>query len=100
LKLSRIRFRQSGGFAGLVRGCDVPGDELTASQRRALSRHLSASGGTAAARGSGARDLLVYEIEVETDGGTIRLEFDEADAPQDLADLIEHLQSRSAPMRP
>lgn len=78
----------------------MPAEQLTASQQRALSRHLSASREAAPAGGSGARDLLVFEIEVETDAGTIRLEFDEAGTPKDLADLIEHLQSRSGPMRP
>lgn len=100
MEIVRIRFRQSGGFAGLVRGCEITGKQLTAAEQRALARHLASPKGGAADRSSGARDLLNYELEVQTDAGTTRLQFDEAGAPDDLAALIERLQSLSAPMRP
>lgn len=100
MEIVRIRFRQSGGFAGLVRGCEVAGKQLTAAEQRALARHLASREGTASGRDAGARDLLIFELEVQTDSGTSRLQFDEAGAPDDLAALIERLQSLSTPMRP
>lgn len=47
-----------------------------------------------------ARDLVVYELEVETDTGEVRLEFDEAGAPEDPAALVDDLASRANPMAP
>jgi hypothetical protein len=98
LAIHKIRFRQSGGFAGLVRGCDVEFNELDVADRAALERHAR-SGPTTAAP-SEARDQIVYEIEMETDAGVRRLEFDEASVPKDLAPLVQALAERSKPMRP
>jgi hypothetical protein len=98
LAIHKIRFRQSGGFAGLVRGCDVEFNELDVAFRKALERHAG-SGQTPAAP-SKARDQIVYEIEMETDAGVRRLEFDEASVPNDLAPLVQALAGRSKPMQP
>jgi len=98
LAIHKIRFRQSGGFAGLVRGCDVEFNELDVAFRTALERHAG-SGPTPVAP-SKARDQIVYEIEMETDAGVRRLEFDEASVPKDLAPLVQALAERSKPMRP
>jgi len=98
LAIRTIRFRQSGGFAGLVRGCDVEFDGLDVADRAALERH--ARSGTTAGAPSGARDHIVYEIEMETDAGVRRLEFDEASVPKDLAPLVQALAKRSKPIPP
>ena len=98
LAISKIRFRQSGGFAGLVRGCDVEFDALDVADRAALERHAR-SGSTKGAP-SEARDQIVYEIDMETDAGVRRLEFDEASVPKDLAPLVQALAKRSKPMPP
>jgi hypothetical protein len=98
LAIRKIRFRQSGGFAGLVRGCDVEFDELDVADRAALERHARSSPTPPAP--SEARDQIVYEIEMETDAGARRLEFDEASVPKDLAPLVKALAGRSKPVRP
>jgi hypothetical protein len=100
VKIRKIRFRQSGGFAGLVRGCDVAPDDLGAADRRALEGHAQGTRAAAPAGPSPARDLAVYEIELETDAGVRRLEFDEMNVPDDLAALVERLVKGSKPMRP
>jgi hypothetical protein len=99
MAIRKVRFRQSGGFAGLVRGCDVAGSDLTDTDRRALERHVSA-GSVPAAGATSARDLIVYEIEVETGSGEVRLEFDESAVPADLTALVDTLAARARPMRP
>jgi hypothetical protein len=99
LEISRIRFRQSGGFAGLVRGCELAGADLSAAHRRALARYLSAHT-TAVTPSSAARDLQVYELEIDTDTGPMRLEFDESGVPAELTSLLERLESVARPMRP
>ena len=98
MAIHKIRFRQSGGFAGLVRGCDVEFNVLDVASRAALEHHAQ-SGPTPVAP-SKARDHIVYEIEMETDAGVRRLEFDEASVPKDLAPLVQTLAERSKPMAP
>jgi hypothetical protein len=40
MQIKNIQFRQSGGFAGLVRGAEVSADEgISETERRALERH-------------------------------------------------------------
>jgi len=96
-----IRFRQSGGFGGLVRCCEAAPEDLGDAERCALERHAQAERARAAtAADSGARDLLVYEIEIETDSGATRLAFDETCVPEDLAALIARLQQRARPVPP
>ena len=99
MQISRIRFRQSGGFAGLVRGCEIAGTDLSEAHRRALERYLAAHK-TAVTSSSTARDLQVYELEIDTDTGPTRLEFDESGVPDDLTALLERLQSCAGPIRP
>jgi hypothetical protein len=43
---------------------------------------------------------VVYELEVETGTGTVRLEFDEAGVPADLTAFVDDLVSRARPMKP
>ena len=101
MKIRTLRFRQSGGFAGLVRGCEAAPGELADAERRALERHSQEKiAGAAPARDSGARDLIVFEIEIETDSGAARLAFDESNVPEDLAALVARLQTRSRPIPP
>jgi hypothetical protein len=97
VNIGKIRFRISGGFAGLVRGTDLTTEELTAEERRALDRHLAHG---EVARADHARDLLQYEFEAETDSGTRRIAFDEMSTPGDLADLVTRLAQRAKPVRP
>ncbi len=81
-----------------MRGCDVEFDTLDVADRAALERHAQ-SGPTPVAP-SKARDQIVYEIDMETDAGVRRLEFDEASVPRDLAPLVKALAERSKPMPP
>jgi hypothetical protein len=100
VKIHSIRFRQSGGFSGLVRGCEAALETLDSGERRALESHFS-SGTVAASTGaSPARDLVVYEIEADTDSGATRIEFDEMNVPGNLAALVERLAKVSRPIKP
>jgi hypothetical protein len=101
MKITKIRFRQSGGFAGLVRGCEAAPEDLRAADRRALEGRAHDMSAVAAPAGaSRARDLAVYEIALETDEGEKRLEFDEMSVPEDLAAPVEWLVKRSRPTPP
>ena len=100
VKIRKIRFRQSGGFAGLVRGCEVAPEDLGAADRRALEGHAQDKSAAAPSGSSRARDMAVYEIELETDAGVRRFEFDEMSVPENLAALVERLKKSSRPMLP
>lgn len=98
MNIRHVRFRQSGGFAGLIRGSDLVGDQLSDAERRALQQHLRTAPGAPPA--SEARDQLVYELEVETDSGTVRLEFGEDGVPRELASLVDGMAARARPVPP
>src|SRR5690349_3191957 len=97
VQIKKIQFRQSGGFAGLVRGSEATGKDLSDAQRKALEHHARQSGAASSGESSRARDMVMYELDIDTDAGPMRLEFDEATVPEDLASLIEDLSKRARP---
>ncbi len=109
MTLRKIRFRQTGGFAGLVRGSDIAPESLGAKARAKLERLLNqsglAAGGSARAAASrkdaghdAARDLIQYELDIETESGTEHFVFDDLDLSEEVAPLVEFLQEHAGPM--
>jgi hypothetical protein len=97
MNIRRVRLVISGGFAGLVRGAEVGGDDLASDERRALERHAGAAAPHAP---ESTRDAVQYELEIHGDDKVSRVAFDELNTPADLADLVERLRRRSRPVRP
>jgi hypothetical protein len=95
--IRKVRFRMSGGFAGLTRGSELDVADLAAPERLALERHLIQE---RPARDERARDLQVYELEVDTSTGTHRVEFDEVSVPTGLGGLIARLAQHAKPVAP
>jgi len=94
----RIRFRQSGGFAGLVRGCEVDASNLPADARAALDALLARGVPSAAAGGA---DRLQYELAVTRDDGTkASFEFGESVVTDAIRPLVSWLSGRSRPVAP
>ena len=81
-----------------MRGSEAAAKDISDAQRKALDHH--ARGGASSSNASRARDMVVYELEVETDTGPIRLEFDEGSVPEDLEGLIKDLSRRAKPTQP
>jgi hypothetical protein len=100
VSIQRVRFRQSGGFANLVRGCEVAAEDLTAAHRLAVERVAGSAEGAPRVTAPSARDQVMYELELDTDAGVRRFEFDEMSVPDGLGPLVEWLQQRSRPMAP
>ncbi len=101
MSIRHVRFRQSGGFANLVRGCDVAAEDLVAAHRLAAERFAdSAEASASRAQSASARDQVIYELELDTGAGVRRFEFDEMSVPDGLGPLVEWLQQRSRPMAP
>ncbi len=107
MTIRKIRFRQSGGFAGFIRGCEIVPEALGNRERAQLERLIEQSG--LAAKGkenatpatkpaSPARDLTNYEIEIESATGTARFELDDLDLAPEVAPLVTLLQKHARPM--
>lgn len=97
VKIRGVGFRQSGGFAGLVKSCEVEGKTLSPAVSVALERHTRQA--TSVPLPS-ARDMLVYELQLDTDEGPMRLAFDEFGVPADLSAFVKALASRAKPGLP
>jgi hypothetical protein len=95
--IHKLRFRASGGFAGVVRGTEVGGGALSASEREALGTWASAP---AAARSTAARDQVIYEWDLDTDAGPRHMECDELNVPDGLDGLLARLIKQSRPVAP
>ena len=95
----KVTFRQSGGFAGLSRGCELDTAELPAAEAAKLEAMVAASGldRRPPATPPGARDLTNYEIRVETPAGATVAAFDDLNAPPEAADLLAYLRRSSGP---
>ena len=98
----KIRFRQSGGFAGLVRGAELDTAALAGPEAEELERLVAAaklpSTKRTAARGA---DRQQYEIVVEREGGPrIEARFDDSALSDDLAALVAFLNARAKPIKP
>ena len=93
--IRKLRFRTSGGFAGVVRGTEIEGSSLSASVRTALERWVSAQ---TSARSEAARDQMIYEWDLETDSGPKHLECDDQNVPDGLDGLAARLIKQSRPM--
>jgi hypothetical protein len=98
----KVRFRRSGGFAGLVRGAELdtaalPGPEAAELERLVAAAPL-ASVKRAAVRGA---DRQQYEIAVEREGAPrIEARFDDSALSDDLAALVAFLNARAKPIKP
>ncbi len=96
----RIRFRQTGGFAGLARGCDLDAAALPPAEATELARLLAAARldavKPAAARGA---DRRQYDLVVERAGApALAICFDDGALTDELAALVAFLRRRSKPV--
>jgi hypothetical protein len=96
----KVKFRQSGGYAGLLRGADLDTAELPAGERQRIEAMIEALPETKGARASRGADLTGYEIEIETPQGTRALSFDDLSVPEGMKKLLEMLQKKAGPVEP
>jgi len=98
-----IEFRQSGGFAGLVRSCRIDTTVLPAVERQHVEALVAASGltdpagRTAAERPGAGRDLRQFEIVIEGDGRRIAFTGDERSLPAGSGPLVGFLRVQARP---
>ncbi|ACB50310.1 hypothetical protein cce_0959 [Crocosphaera subtropica ATCC 51142] len=95
----KITFRQSGGFAGLIRGCEIDTANLSESEAAYLKglveqSHILEATSQLTLK---ARDLYKYEVIIESEKGTVRASFDDMTWPETAQKLLAYLQEHSKP---
>jgi hypothetical protein len=93
----KVRYRQTGGFAGVVLGCELDTEKLPPREAEELERlvkqaELEKAGVKKSSRG---RDLTNYEINVDHNRRTTKASFDDMTAPAHVQALLDFLKSRA-----
>jgi hypothetical protein len=98
----RVSFEQSGGLAGLLKGCMLDADELPADESAELRRLVAASGleTSSEATSRGTRDRRQLAITIDRGGERIEIVCDDGSTPEDARPLVAFLAARSRPQRP
>lgn len=96
----KVNFSQSGGYAGLRRGCELNTDSLSPDEAAQLQSLVEQSGILEAEskHAPHARDLFYYNITVETSQGQHTVSFDDLSLPQNAQPLVKYLQSCAKPL--
>ena len=97
----RVSFEQSGGFAGLLKGCVLEAGKLPADEDAELRRLVAASGLETSSEGTsrGMRDRRQLAITIERPGEKIRVVCDDGCTPEGARPLVAFLVARAKPVR-
>jgi hypothetical protein len=113
--ITQLIYRESGGFAGLQRGCTVQPEALPEAPRGQLQSLIRQPNANVMPPGTlNMPDMLVYSLELVSQpqrahaddmptAQTSRrwlLQYPASDVPDDLADLIEFLHNHAQPLTP
>lgn len=92
-----IRFEQSGGFAPVMRGCELDTASLSPEDAAELTRLVKASGVLAmtSPKQSHGRDIYSYHLTIKTEQGTHTIVFDQLNLPAGAKPLVEFLKRRA-----
>jgi Emfourin len=98
----RVRFQQSGGYAGLLRGCEFDTESLPPREARVLRSLVKKSNikGNQRLITKDARDLRTYSITVEINKESNNVSFDEMTVPKEVRELLNFLEARANPQKP
>jgi len=93
----KVRFRQTGGFAGLVLGCDLDTSTLPPAEAQELTRLVKQANleKIQTRRSEKARDLQNYEIAVESNEMTAKATFDDMSVDANVEPLLDFLRQRA-----
>src|SRR5262245_17750863 len=99
----KITYRQSGGYAGLTKQCELDTETMAPPDREALQALVEQAGPpeSMTALSERARDVMEHDLRIERGGETSHLVVDDLSAPASLRPLLGYLQKRakSAPGR-
>ena len=96
-----ITYRQTGGIAGIRKGCKLKLAELAAPDQTDLQQIVRQSGILAEKSKTDlnnlARDAFRYEITVEDDGKQVQVIVDDTTLTPTLRPLVDFLRTRATP---
>jgi hypothetical protein len=97
-----VRFTQSGGYAGLLKGCELDTKALPPEEAKTLEDLVEASALPASGEflSNSSRDLRQYEISIDNGRSKTSVVFDEETVPQSAKPLISYLAKCSKPIAP
>ncbi len=98
----KVRFTQSGGFAGLVKGCEIDTATLSPENAKELEQLVKAAGISSSGEllSRSGRDLQQYEIIIEDGTKKASVLFDDQSVPQSVKPLIGYLKKCAKPKAP
>lgn len=98
----KVHFVESGGYLGLVKGCDLDTTTLTPESARELEKLVKSSGISTSGEflSDVGRDLRLYEITIEDRNKKIKATFDDEKLPAPAKPLIAYLRKQALPMAP
>jgi hypothetical protein len=93
----KIKFRQSGGYAGLRMGCDLDTDLLSTDEATKLASLVKNSDimRSKSSRSKNTADVISYQITIETNDGTHQIAFDDLTLPDSAIPLLDYLQNQA-----
>jgi hypothetical protein len=91
--MSKLTFRESGGIAGQIRGCEIEISDLPKPLSGVLKKLSKAH---AAKPDDGVRDAMQYEIRLDVNGQELNLRFDETSMPEGARELVDYLNTKSS----
>lgn len=95
----RVRFVQSGGLLGIVKGCELDTAKLAPDVAQVLQQHVEESGLTSSAEvlSDSGRDLQQYEITIEDGKRKVSVVFDNTTVPPAAKPLVGYLKKCARP---
>jgi hypothetical protein len=100
----QVIYEESGGFAGLRRGCRLDSQSLAPKQRETLARLLTKAGVIGSSHAASAKapalpDQMRYAVRIEDGGDRCSAAFSDATTDQAAWDLVAFLQEHARPLR-
>ncbi len=95
----KVSFVQSGGFLGLVKGCEFDTEVLAPDKAQELEQIAKVSGISASGEffSDSGRDLHQYEITIEDENSAVSVTFDDETIPTSAKLLVGYLKKYSRP---
>jgi hypothetical protein len=96
----KIRFSQSGGFAGLNLSCEIDTRALPGAEAAEIENLVRIAGvlkSKFALSRIVARDLFYYSISVKSSGISYHVEFNDLTIPEGARPLLDYLRNHAQP---
>ena len=99
MEVMKVRFQQSGGFAGLLRTCEIDTKDLHPEKAQELHELVKSSAIPEAGQflSDSSRDLREYEISIDDGDSKSSVVFDDESLPQSAKPLIAYLKKCAKP---